>query len=278
MKLEFYITRWGSDHLSLHDFCQKAKDSGYDGVEMLPPEDMKESDEMLAALDGTGLKHICQVGCWSPAGDYETVTSEYKAMLQRAFEFHQRRDQKVEFITSQTGRDYFSFQHNKELLAWTFEACEKHGLGIAHETHRGKFAFAASVTRPYIDQLEKLRILADFSHWACVGESFLEHEQDDLNAAIARVDHIHARVGFDEGPQVTDPRAPEWQHAVDHHMDWWQRIVNARKANNEARTTFTSEFGPFPYLHRLPYTNQDIANQWEINEWMMQELKQRITC
>ena len=92
------------------------------------------------------------------------------------------------------------------------------------------------------------------------------------------MDHIHARVGFDEGPQVTDPRAPEWQHAVDHHMDWWQRIVDVRKANKEARTTFTSEFGPFPYLHRLPYTNQDIVDQWEINEWMMQELKQRITC
>ena len=276
MKFEFFLTRWGNDHLSLMEFCKRVQDSGYHGVEMLPPVDAKEKDEMLEALTATGLKFICQVGCWHPAGDYKIVTDDYKAMMLRAFDFHKSWSSDLEFITSQTGRDYFSFEDNKKLIEWTLKVCGEQDLAIAHETHRGKFAYSASVTRPYIDAVDELRILADFSHWACVAESFLEHEQENLNAAIARTDHIHARVGFDEGPQVTDPRAPEWQHAVDHHFDWWQRIVDARKKAGMKRTTFTSEFGPFPYLHRLPYTRQDIINQWEVNEWMMRQLMNRI--
>ena len=31
-----------------------------------------------------------------------------------------------------------------------------------------------------------------------------------IDAAIPHVLHVHARVGFDQGPQVSDPFAPEW--------------------------------------------------------------------
>jgi len=39
--------------------------------------------------------------------------------------------------------------------------------------------------------------------------------------------------------------------------------------------TITPEFGPFPYMVSLPGTNEPIANQWEVNLFMMNLLKER---
>ena len=93
--------------------------------------------------------------------------------------------------------------------------------------------------------------------------------------AIAHTWHIHARVGFAEAPQVNDPRAPEWQTALDAHLDWWQRIVDARRADGAPLVTIATEFGPPNYLPVLPYTRQPVANLWEINCWMMRLLRER---
>ena len=51
-----------------------------------------------------------------------------------------------------------------------------------------------------------------------VHESGLEDQAENLELAIAHADYIHARVGYAEGPQIPDPRAPEWQHAVERHL------------------------------------------------------------
>ncbi len=59
-----------------------------------------------------------------------------------------------------------------------------------------------------------MKINADFSHWVCVTESYLENFQDELNEAIYRAEHIHARVGFTQGPQIPDPGLPAWQEPV----------------------------------------------------------------
>ena len=56
-------------------------------------------------------------------------------------------------------------------------------------------------------------------------ETLLEDQRKQFNMALARVDHIHARIGHPEGPQVNDPRAPEWENAVKAHLEWWDKIV-----------------------------------------------------
>ena len=40
--------------------------------------------------------------------------------------------------------------------------------------------------------------------------NLLDDPADDLSAFIERVDHIQARVGYDQGPQVPHPGAPEY--------------------------------------------------------------------
>jgi len=97
-----------------------------------------------------------------------------------------------------------------------------------------------------------------------------------MTLAIERTDHIHARVGYPEGPQVPDPRAPEWKEALDHHLQWWDAVI-ALKRNKQYIMTITPEFGPYPYMVHLPYTDKPICNQWDVNLFMMQTLRTRYT-
>ena len=69
--------------------------------------------------------------------------------------------------------------------------------------------------------MPELLLCADLSHFVVVTET---HPADwklteAIDALADRVIHIHARVGYEEGPQVNDPRvsiqsktkAPEWE-------------------------------------------------------------------
>jgi hypothetical protein len=95
-----------------------------------------------------------------------------------------------------------------------------------------------------------------------------------MKLAIERSGHIHARIGHPEGPQVNDPRAPEWEAAVKAHLLWWDEIVSRKKKAGEGLTVLT-EFGPADYMPTTPYTRQPLADQWEINVYMMELFRKR---
>ena len=133
---------------------------------------------------------------------------------------------------------------------------------------------AAGNWKPYLDKLPNLRLTLDASHWCAVHESYLDDQPDALQAALARTDHIHSRVGHPEGPQVSDPRAPEWKDALEKHLAWWDKVVALQKRTG-APLTVTSEFGPVSYMPTLPFTNQPVTSQWDVNVYMMQLLRKR---
>jgi hypothetical protein len=116
---------------------------------------------------------------------------------------------------------------------------------------------------------------ADFSHWCVVSESLLADQAESLGLAIERTDHIHARVGFEEGPQVADPRAPESSAALEAHLGWWDRIIALHRAKGSALVTVAPEFGPSPYMPSLPWTGQPVSDQWATNVRMMGLLRGR---
>ena len=57
----------------------------------------------------------------------------------------------------------------------------------------------------------------------------MNDQEETVNLTLDRTDHIHARIGHPEGPQVNDPRAPEWDDAVKAHVAWWDKIVERKK-------------------------------------------------
>ena len=113
-----------------------------------------------------------------------------------------------------------------------------------------------------------MRLCCDFSHWCCATESLLHHSTAELELAIGRCIHVHARVGYEEGTQVPDPAAPEYARQLEAHEGWWDRIWQAHKARGEAFMTLTPEFGPPGYLHTLPYTNVPVADLDKVCQWM----------
>jgi hypothetical protein len=80
-----------------------------------------------------------------------------------------------------------------------------------------------------MEKHSSLRLTLDISHWCNVHESLLNDQLETVKLAISRTDHIHTRVGHAEGPQVNDPRAPEWKDAVSAHFGWWDQVVEQKE-------------------------------------------------
>jgi len=178
------------------------------------------------------------------------------------------------YINCHSGKDYFSYEENKTLIDHTTKLAKDTGIKICHETHRSRMLFAAPVAKKFMQNIPELRITFDVSHWCNVSESLLQDQPETLAMALERTDHMHARIGHQEGPQVNDPRAPEWDEAVKAHFAWWDKIVEMKKQKGEVLTVLT-EFGPPNYLPTVPYTQQPLADQWAINVYMMQTFRKR---
>ena len=268
MKIYFFCPRWGSESLSIREFIHKAKQAGYDGAEFSLPLETAEREDILLALKDENFKWIGQ--------HWETATSNFTEHIREYRErlLNQLKGDPV-LIDSQTGKDFFSFEQNETLIEAAMEISRESGVEIVHETHRGKFSFAAHITRNFLERIPELRIGADFSHWCNTAESMLENQPEAMDLAISRADHIHARVGFAEGPQIPDPRATEWEEVLAAHMAWWDRIIERARAEGREFFTITPEFGPYPYMTILPHSRKPIADQWDINAYMMKILRER---
>jgi sugar phosphate isomerase/epimerase len=269
MKVLFFCPYWGSEHLKLEEFFLKVKDSGYDGVEMNIPDDEGFCNQLKRLLQEYSLQLIAQQylpPTKEPFSAYELKMTGY---LYHLASFNPL------FINSHTGKDYYDFETNCRIIERANEISRETGVKIIHETHRGRFAFSAVHCKPYFDRYPDLRITADFSHWCCVSESYLDDQEPAMNEAIARAEHIHARIGYPQGPQVSDPAAPEWSEALDHHLKWWDRIISLNKEKGTEWFPLAPEFGPAPYMHTLPFTNQPVSSQWQNNLFMKELLNKR---
>jgi sugar phosphate isomerase/epimerase len=268
MKVQFFCPRWGSELLSWDEFCKRVRQAGYDGVESGVPFNGQEKKQMQSALEENGLLLIGQY-YQSFEKDIDEHTGAFSRHLQNIISMEPL------LIDAQTGKDYYTPEQNKRLFQLAADVSARSGVMIAHETHRNKALFAAHVAERLLQENPDIKITADFSHWCCVAESLLEDQQEAVEIACERAIHIHARIGFAEGPQVNDPRAAEWASTVETHLQWWDKIIDNRKKAGAAIMTITPEFGPAPYLPALPHSMAPVANQWDINVYMMKLLKQR---
>ena len=268
MQLKFFCPRWGSEEIPFPRFIKQALDEGYDGVEISLP-DLKElQQEYLAVISDYDIPFILQH--WQTNKKHP---DEYIEEFGRRLE--EMAGTKPLFINSQTGKDFFSFDDNCRMIEKTAEIETNTGVPIYQETHRGKFSFACHLMPRYLETFPEMKITADFSHWVNVSESLLEHQQETIEKVIPHVFHIHSRVGYIQGPQVNHPAAPEHEAVLQRHLEWWDAIISHRKKRGTAEFTITPEFGPPPYMPSLPFTRQPVSDQWEVNKYMMNLLKER---
>lgn len=266
--LKILATNWGFAG-TLDTFCAKAKKEGYDGIEMWWPMEKASQNELFALLK----KYNLHIGFLTGASQssYAEHLAHFKKMTEAAAA---NTIQKPLYINCHSGKDYFSFEENSAFIEHTTQLSKKTGILICHETHRSRMLFAAPVAKKYLQTIPDLRITLDASHWCNVSESLLGDQAETMKLAIDKTEHIHARIGHAEGPQVNDPRAPEWEAAVKAHLGWWDRVVERKKNNGETLTILT-EFGPPDYMPVTAYTRQPLADQWAINVHMMHLLRKR---
>lgn len=267
-KLLILATNWGFDG-SLDQFLQKVKQEGYDGIEIWWPTNVEEQTNLFDLLK----KYNLQVGflCGGHQQDFEAHLASFKAMVSAAAN---NKVMRPLYINCHTGKDYFTAAQNGAFIEHTQKLAAQTGLLICHETHRSRMLYSAPVTRQFLEQYKDLYLTADFSHWCNVHESLLQDQPQTMQLAISRARHIHARIGHAEGPQVSDPEAPEWTDAVKAHLSWWDQIVAAAKQRGDQVTVLT-EAGPPDYMPTMPYSRKPLADQWTVNVHMMQLLRKR---
>ncbi len=182
------------------------------------------------------------------------------------------------FFNAHSGADSWSFSEAIDFYGKALELERELGIPIAHETHRLRCFGNPWMTRDILQALPELKLTVDLSHWVCVCERLLP-DLDEIIGLVARhAHHLHARVGFEEGPQVPDPRAPEWEKHLHAHEAWWDRIWAAQKERGMAVSTLCPEFGPVPYMPTIPFTNQPVADLEPICDWMAIRQSRRFAC
>ena len=266
MRILYFCTTWGQKNENWDAFFEKVKNAGYDGIETsLPPEG--EEKEFLDRLNTYELDFIGQH--WETVTrDFEVHKAEYSRRLRALASL------KPISINAHTGKDYFSFERNMALLAVAAKITQDTGIPISHETHRSRFAFAAHVTQQYLEHSPSLELTLDVSHWCAVAESLLQDQVEALGLALSRTRHIHARIGFAQGPQVPDFTLPQYKTALQFHLECWDKIVLNHQKNGSSMLPITTEFGPPPYMQLVSPENAS-EKQWKMNADMMNMLKER---
>jgi hypothetical protein len=267
-QIHFFATHWGFENIPLTEFLPRVRQSGFDGLELNL---VSWNDRDVSALFELAAINDCKL-ITMVAGIFDKDYPRYRKTYLENLEY--QIGLKPHRINCHTGSDFFSFEQNMELLQLAESKRISSGINIVHEIHRGRFSYSPGETVKYLEALPELRIAADLSHWCVVSESLLENHEHATGMAISRSDHIHSRVGHAESPQVTDPRLPEWQDALNAHLKWWDAIVSAHEKNNTS-LSITAEFGPPDYMPTTPFTKAPLADQWDINLYMNTMLRDR---
>ena len=263
-QLLIFATNWGYQG-NWEEFCSKIKRDGYDGAEIWLPEEKSRIE-----CFNTFRKHDLKFGLLIGSGEstFQKNFAQFGQSLAAAVQAN------PVYINCHSGKDFFPFDENKSFIELTIKTSKESKVPVYHETHRGRILYSAPVAKRFIDAYPDLQVTLDISHWCNVHESLLADQEATISQVLEKTGHIHARVGHPEGPQVSDPRAPEWKGAVDAHFAWWDKVVQ-RKKNAGATMTFLTEFGPLDYMPSLPYSHLPVANQDDINVHMLKTLRSR---
>ncbi|MFM1549872.1 MAG: sugar phosphate isomerase/epimerase family protein [Lentisphaeria bacterium] len=262
MELKLLKCDWGMEYLGdPSERLHKYKEAGYDGVECanigMEPE---EFSDLMGELD---LDYVAMMFC-----DDEQAFRDQLEDVKKT---------RPILVNCHPGRDWFSHERGVEFFRNVMEMAGEVDVQVVYETHRTRCLYSPWATAKYLEAIPELRICADFSHFTTVaeGDMTLPPYSDFMDIAIARTDHIHARVGYVHGPQVPDARVGEGLQWTEHFEQWWDRIIAERQAEGRQFVTINPEFGPPLYQPFDPVTREPLADIWEICLFITQRFRQR---
>ena len=231
--------KWGWDAQAMQRewpaILDHVKALGYTGVEATVAHVMNfGSTRFLAAMKERGLKWVAQVFSSGPSppcpgnlnipsefgiehakdsADTHDVARHCAVWAGQVLEALKLREV-LASVNSHTGKDYFTPAEADEMFAFCLKFEAEHGVQIQHETHRSRILYSPWVTAATIARHPALKLTADYSHFSVVAEAACDDPElsKTVLAMSSRVVHVHARVGFSEGPQVgARARAPASQ-------------------------------------------------------------------
>ena len=268
MQQKLFKTLWGFDGDYLKAVDEAVAD-GFDGIEGPAPLDSGIRDEFAASLRENGLlyiQEICTGGDYVP--DRRATVDEHLEAFEMGFAAGE--ELSPLFVTSMAGCDAWPEEKSIAFFRRGMVLAEAAGRVLCYETHRSRSTFNPWTTQRIVEAIPAIRLTADFSHWCVVCERLVDTELDVIKGIAGNIHHVHARVGYDQGPQVPHPAAPEYADALAAHQRWWEIIWRAQQQQGYDTTTMTPEFGPDGYLHLMPFTREPVADLREINNWMAQ--------
>lgn len=265
--VKFLCSWWGLSDLGTTAMVKRIADAGYDGIEIGIPETVAERDALQELLDKHRLLLVAHQ-YEPPQQDFEAYHKKFCENLRRCADFSPLR------INSHAGSDYWSFERNCRLVERAAEIATQTGIQIVHETHRGRFLYSAPASAAFFERFPDLRVTFDLGHWVCVAGNLLEDQDEYVARALARADHVHARVAFADGPQVLHPFHELWTHEREIFVGWWREIVDRHRRAGEPECTVTLEAGPVLSGERVGA--QPVADFWTSNLRMREYLREAL--
>jgi hypothetical protein len=265
MQLKTFRHLWGISR-PFEEVFPSIKNAGYDGVEYKGSK-AAHDNSFKRLLKQYDFEFISQIHTHGETVDDHIAS--FKELIQVSLPLNPI------IINSQSGKDSWGMDEKNEFIARALEYEKETGIPVAHETHRGRITYNPWDTRDLLLNFTELKLCCDFSHWVCVCERIIDTELDIIKLCAERCIHLHSRVGYQQGPQVSDPRAPEYALDLQAHENWWDIIWQTQQSNKVEITTLTPEFGPPPYHHTLPFTQTPVSDLDEICDWMNKRQKDR---
>lgn len=266
MKLKLFKTLWG--HSGSYAAAADATiQAGFHGFEGPVPIDVERKAEFLETLESTHLDFIAEISTTGfavpdPGSSVSDHLDAFERILVRSMEA------KPIFYSSMAGSDLWEFRDSVDFFTRAWEIAQKYGVRVGFETHRSRSLFHPIISKNLLAETPPIELTIDFSHWCNVCERLVLDELPDVLALCAkRVLHIQPRIGYDQGAQVPDPRAPMYQHFVEAHVRWWRALWKGQEKRGFQTVTMTPEFGPDGYQQVYPYTQKPVADLWELNVW-----------
>ena len=260
MNLKIYKSLWGMTG-NLEEQFARVAEAGYDGVESAV-EEIGDAEKFKTLLRKYNLDYIPLI--YTEGANH---LENFRQLIGMAATFKPKK------IVAHAGRDLWSFSEQVNFFEKALLIEKEFGIPIAHETHRRRPLFSPMNMVALMRELPDLKINADLSHWCCVTESMLEDHAEAIELAAKRAIHIHCRVGYENGPQVPDPRAPEWAEHLTKSESWWKMILDEHVKRGEEDLTITPEYGPPSYMQTIPFENKPVADLWEVCLWSVERFR-----